>query len=311
MTGFTWKNSPAHLGPTTAVVLLLGGSFGMPSISAAAYPPSNVPSTATTSQNAPARQNPSAPAIPAPLAQWRARMELATEAVARKDWAQAESLLNASLEQARAFGNTPTPVAPLFYLATVAQATGRPAYARGLYQDARTTIERFPDLLRTPLYGSILNDYGTSYALDHRWSDAEPLLKKALEVREGVLGPTHADVRQTLVNLVLVDRETKDWKDVEAYGRRALPLVERDSGKDSPATRDLVRTLALACLNQRDVQGWEPLMSRYLSMSEAAHVPRLSEQVAPFVSLLRSLGREREAQDLEHRVATTRSGVSK
>ena len=82
----------------------------------------------------------------------------------------------------------------------------------GLYQPKRAT--RMLNRLQTvvdnsekalgpnhPNVAFSLNNLAALYASQGRYADAEPLLKRALAVRETVLGPSHPDVAASVNNL--------------------------------------------------------------------------------------------------------------
>src|SRR5262249_24773415 len=58
----------------------------------------------------------------------------------------------------------------------------------------------------------------------------EALFKRALTIREKVLGASHAHVGQTLYNLGLVNRDQGKYGEAEEFLKRALVIRERALG---------------------------------------------------------------------------------
>ena len=73
-----------------------------------------------------------------------------------------------------------------------------------------------------------------------RYSDTEPLLKRALAIQEKVLGPDHLNVGISLNNLARLYQVQGRYADAEQLYKRALAIQERAIGPDHPnsSTRD-------------------------------------------------------------------------
>jgi tetratricopeptide (TPR) repeat protein len=67
------------------------------------------------------------------------------------------------------------------------------------------------------------------------YSDAESLLRRALDIREKQLGKDHPDVAQSLNNLASLLRAQGNYSDAEPLYRRALEIREKALGKDHPS----------------------------------------------------------------------------
>jgi hypothetical protein len=66
---------------------------------------------------------------------------------------------------------------------------------------------------------------------------AEPLFRRALAIREKVLGPDHPDTAQSINNLALVLYAKGDYAGAEPLLRRALAIREKALGPNHPDTR--------------------------------------------------------------------------
>ncbi len=70
-----------------------------------------------------------------------------------------------------------------------------------------------------------LNDLGMFYYRANRDAEAEPLHKRALEIQERALGPTHPDVVRTLHHLAALYYAQNRYADSEALLKRALEIL--------------------------------------------------------------------------------------
>ena len=66
------------------------------------------------------------------------------------------------------------------------------------------------------------------------YSDAEPLFRQALEIRETQLGANHPAVAKSLNNLALTLKYQGKYTDAEQLYRRALEILEKHLGVDHP-----------------------------------------------------------------------------
>lgn len=76
-----------------------------------------------------------------------------------------------------------------------------------------------------------LNDLAMFYYRAERYADAEPLHKRALEIQEKILGPTHPDVIQTLHNLAALYYAQENYAESEVLLKRALDILHQALGK--------------------------------------------------------------------------------
>jgi tetratricopeptide (TPR) repeat protein len=100
------------------------------------------------------------------------------------------------------------------------------------------------------------------------FAGAEPLYRRALEVRERVLGPEHPDTLVSVNNLAGLLESTGDYAGAEPLYRRALEARERVLGPEHPSTLVSVNNLAGLLYRTGDYAGAEPLYRRALEASE-------------------------------------------
>jgi tetratricopeptide (TPR) repeat protein len=75
------------------------------------------------------------------------------------------------------------------------------------------------------------NDLALLYQREGQYIEAEPLLKRALEIRERTLGPEHADVAATLEDYAMLLRETGRAAEAEVYAARAKAIRAMDGAE--------------------------------------------------------------------------------
>merc|ERR1719491_1232535 len=100
----------------------------------------------------------------------------------------------------------------------------------------------------------MLNILAVLYGKRGKYKDAEPLCKRALEIREKVLGSDHPDVAKQLNNLALLCQNQGKYEEVEKYYQRALAIYESKLGQDDPNVAKTKNNLASAYLKQGKYQ---------------------------------------------------------
>ncbi|KAJ8780233.1 hypothetical protein J1605_011836 [Eschrichtius robustus] len=84
------------------------------------------------------------------------------------------------------------------------------------------------------LVAATLNNLAVLYGKRGKYKEAEPLCKRALEIREKVLGKDHPDVAKQLNNLALLCQNQGKYEEVEYYYQRALEIYQTKLGPDDP-----------------------------------------------------------------------------
>jgi tetratricopeptide (TPR) repeat protein len=87
---------------------------------------------------------------------------------------------------------------------------------------------------------AILNEQARQYLDQGKYDEAEPLLKRALAIREKALGPDHPDTAQSLNNLALIYQAQEKYAEAEPLYKRAIAIREKAQGYKHP---DLVLVL--------------------------------------------------------------------
>jgi tetratricopeptide (TPR) repeat protein len=87
-----------------------------------------------------------------------------------------------------------------------------------------------------------------------RYSEAEPLYRRALAIREKALGPDHPNTAESLNNLAGLYRSQGRYAEAEPLYRRALAICEQALGPDHPNV-GVVRGNLAALLDEMGRQG--------------------------------------------------------
>jgi tetratricopeptide (TPR) repeat protein len=148
---------------------------------------------------------------------------------------------------------------------------------------------------------------------ERRYTEAEPLAKWALTVREAHSRVKPASVFQSLYVLALIHRAEHHYGESELLMRRALVLQEKGVGPDDANIALTLDQLAEICREQGKYREAEPLYQRAMSIHEQRSPDEnldLAESAGHYASFLRQTNRPDEAQDLEARASTIRDTVA-
>jgi tetratricopeptide (TPR) repeat protein len=179
------------------------------------------------------------------------------------------------------------------------------AEAMGYYQQAVEVVESVPTA--RPELAEYLNTWGLTTHEAGEYSVAEPLLQRALALREQTLGPNRPDVATSLNNLAGLYHAQGGYGEVEPLLQRALALSERVLGPDHPDTATSVNNLAVFYDHQGRYGEAEPLYQRALALWERVlgpEHPHTAMVLKNYIALLRATNRHAEADTLEARART-------
>ena len=90
-----------------------------------------------------------------------------------------------------------------------------------------------------------LNNSATLFYRQGRYSEAEPLFRQALEIRDRVLGREHPAVAVTLINLASVYLAQGKYANAEPLYKRSLEIFEKAFG---PEHLGVATRLQFTCL---------------------------------------------------------------
>lgn len=120
-----------------------------------------------------------------------------------------------------------------------------------------------------PAVAATLNNLAVLYGKRGKYKEAEPLCKRALEIREKVLGTEHPDVAKQLNNLALLCQNQGKYSEVERYYERALHIYQSQLGPDDSNVAKTKNNLASCYLKQGKYRQAEALYKEILSRAHA------------------------------------------
>ena len=103
-----------------------------------------------------------------------------------------------------------------------------------------------------------------------RYTEAEPLFRRALAIREKSLGPDHPDVANSLNGLASLLDDTNRRTEAEPLFRRALAIREKSLGPDHPSVANSLNNLAKLLYESNRRPEAEPLFRRALTSGKRA-----------------------------------------
>lgn len=206
------------------------------------------------------------------------------------EFSQAEELLNKAAEKKESdFVET------LLYL-------GVTQYEQAKYRAAAGTFRKALALRDEDTF--LLSGLGNALHHSAEWTEAEPLLRRALAADEKRFGPEHPDVARDLNNLASLLMETNRLAEAESLMRRALAIDEKSFGPDHPEVATDLNNLAALFLITNRLTEAEPLMRRALGIDEnsfgPAH-PNVARGLNNLAQLLHATARLAEAEPLLRR----------
>ena len=176
------------------------------------------------------------------------------------------------------------------------------------YESAIRAGTQLGDLPYSEL-GTMLNNIALMYRKSGRQKAAEPYYLHALELYEKQLGPEHADVASVLNNLAVFYTNERRFAEAETTHLRALAIRE----KIHPASHsDIAQSkcnLAVVYHSRGDYPRASELYRASLHVwEEATEKPPADYEVVAsnYADLLRSLGKARQANQLEERARKKR-----
>jgi CHAT domain-containing protein/Tfp pilus assembly protein PilF len=132
-----------------------------------------------------------------------------------------------------------------------------------------------------------------------RYADAEPLIKRSLELYEKELGPEHPNVATSLSNLASLYRSQGRYIDAELLIKRSQEIFEKALGSDHPVVGNALRGLALIYVDQGRYADAEPLLKRSLNIYQKAFGPDHPKISYPLSSLAMLYDRQGRLADAE------------
>ena len=170
--------------------------------------------------------------------------------------------------------------------------------------------------IESPGAARLLNQAAWYLGERAQYKEAEPLLKRAVEIREKALGPAHPDTASSLSDLAGIYSGQGQYKEAEPLLKRALEINEKALGPHHPDTATSLNNLADTYSGQGQYKEAEPLLKRALEIREKAlgpaatsvgilgggvEHPVVAKLAANYAHVLQKLGRGYEAHKLRTR----------
>src|SRR5579859_1006747 len=118
--------------------------------------------------------------------------------------------------------------------------------------------------LVNPVAARLLNNAGYYLQARARYSEAEPMYRRALEICEEQLGPHHPDTATSLNNLAMLYQTQGMYEQAKPLHRRALEIRELQLGPHHPNTAMSLNNLAYLYDAQGKYEQAEPMYRRAL-----------------------------------------------
>ncbi|TNN66970.1 Kinesin light chain 1 [Liparis tanakae] len=131
------------------------------------------------------------------------------------------------------------------------------------------------------LVAATLNNLAVLYGKRGKYKEAEPLCKRALEIREKVLGKEHPDVAKQLNNLALLCQNQGKYEEVEYYYMRALEIYQSKLGPDDPNVAKTKNNLASCYLKQGKFKQAETLYKEILTRAHEREFGSVDDENKP------------------------------
>jgi tetratricopeptide (TPR) repeat protein len=135
-------------------------------------------------------------------------------------------------------------------------------------------------------------------------AEAEPLMRRALQIEESCFGPRHPNVASRLNNLALLLEDTNRLTDAEPLLLRALAIDESACGLQHPNVARDLNNLAQLYQDTHRLAEAEPLLRRALEIDERCYGPRhptVAVRLNNLARLLRAAHRLADAEPLIRR----------
>jgi len=150
----------------------------------------------------------------------------------------------------------------------------------------------------------LLNQYAIYLQAQARYSQAEPLMRRALEIDQASHGPQHPKVAIRLNNLAQLLQATNRMAEAEPLMRRALEIDQASYGPQHPRVAVQLNNLATLLQATNRLAEAEPLMRRALEIDEASYGPQhpnVARDLNNLAQLLQATNRLAEAEPLMRR----------
>ena len=171
-------------------------------------------------------------------------------------------------------------------------------------EQQRHALAEATALASSELVARASNELAQLLGRTNRLGEAEPLMRRGLEIYVAALGEQHPTVAICLNNLAMLLRETNRIEEAEPLMRRALEIDVAALGEQHPTVAIRLNNLAILLLDTNRSEEAEPLMRRALEIDVAAlgeQHPTVAIRLNNLAILLLDTNRSEEAEPLMRR----------
>ena len=171
-------------------------------------------------------------------------------------------------------------------------------------EQQRRALAEATALANAKIVAVVSNDLAALLLNTNRLGEAEPLMRRALEINESAFGNQHPTVAICLNNLATLLQATSRREEAEPLMWRALEINEVAFGEQHPAVANRLDNLAQMLQETDRNREAEPLMLRALEIDEDAfglQHPTVALRLNNLAILLRDTNRIEEAEPLMRR----------
>ena len=200
----------------------------------------------------------------------------------------------------------------MFKVSNPSEARGNKVTAREILDKASKDIGT--GLANDPeLQAQMMNVMGTVYFNLGLYSQAHPLLSRAVEIRTRILGPEHPDTLKTMNNLATTLDDEGRYAEAERLHRQVLGIRRRTLGPDHADTLVSINNLANSLGEQGRYAEAEKLMRQGVEIENRVLGPEHNLTIGAKENLAITLdqeGKYAEAEKLEREVLNIRRRVA-
>ena len=171
-------------------------------------------------------------------------------------------------------------------------------------EQQRHALAEATALANAKLVARASNDLAQLLQHTNRFGEAEPLMRRALEIDEAALDKRHPNVAIRLNNLATLLRDTNRISEAEPLMRRALAIGAAAFGEQHPTVAIYSSNLATLLLDTNRGEEAEPLMRRALEIDVAAfgkQHPNVAIRLNNLAQMLKDTNRIEEVEPLIRR----------
>jgi len=151
---------------------------------------------------------------------------------------------------------------------------------------------------------AVLYNLAKILSATNRLEEAEPMMRRTLQILDASFGEDHPNVAATLNDLSLLLTNTHRLAEAEPMMRRALQIYEDSYDKDHPHVAATLNNLATLLQDTNRLDEAEPMMRRALQIDEASSGkdhPKIAIRLSNRAQLLKATNRLDEAEPMMRR----------